>query len=147
MENETENINCHVCLESEVTESSDFECQTENCHFQICNDCKRKYFVEQQQTICPGCRQQSIDLSALDNYQTSSEFPSLSNDNLELIKTGRILFTVIISTVLAYFLGSSIFVVHHEASTNIVIIVVQIIFGYLIIGLIVGSLYICCSNT
>ena len=141
MENETENINCHVCLESEVTESSDFECQTENCHFQICNDCKRKYFVEQQQTICPGCRQQSIDLSALDNYQNQPA------SNLEFNKTVRVFLMVIILTVLAYFLGSSIFVVNHEASTNIVIIVVQIIFGYLIIGLIVGSLYICCSNT
>ena len=141
MENETENINCHVCLESEVTESSDFECQTENCHFQICNDCKRKYFVEQQQTICPGCRQQSIDLSALDNYQNQPA------SNLEFNKTVRVFLMVIILTVLAYFLGSSIFVVHHEASTNILIIVVQIVFGYLILALIMGSLYICCSNT
>ena len=38
IENETENINCHVCMESEVTESSDFECQTENCHFQMGHD-------------------------------------------------------------------------------------------------------------
>lgn len=147
MENETENINCHVCLESEVTKSSDFECQTENCHFQICNDCKRKYFVEQQQTICPGCRQQSIDLSALDNYQSSREPLSQPNDNLEFNKTVRFFLMVIISTVLAYFLGSSIFVVEGEASKNIVIIVVQIVFGYLILALIVGSLYICCSNT
>ena len=128
-------------MESEVTESSDFECQTENCHFQICNDCKRKYFVEQQQTICPGCRQQSIDLSALDNYQNQPA------SNLEFNKTVRVFLMVIILTVLAYFLGSSIFVVHHAASTNIVIIVVQIIFGYLILALIMGSLYICCSNT
>lgn len=147
MENENEKINCHVCLESEVTESSDFECQTENCHFQICNDCKRKYFVEQQQTICPGCRQQSIDLTALDNYQTCRVPPSQSNDNLGFSKIGRFFSILIILTVLAYFLGSSIFVVEGKASKYIVIIVVQIIFGYLILALIVGSSYICCSNT
>ena len=138
-----EDFRCHVCLESEVKNSPGLNCSTHNCNFSICDDCKRRYFVEQQQQKCPGCRQQSIDLKSLPQYQLLQITLNENNNNWNFKKIFKILVVFIVSTVLAYLLGSSILIIH-SLEEPVLFFVLRIIIGYFLLFIIGGFLYLCC---
>lgn len=136
MEDENENISCHICMESEVSESPDFKCQTENCHFLICDDCKQQYFVDQQQKICPGCRQQSIDLNILSKYSIVQKIPSREQKLFQkLIKRFKIIMYITVITVIAYWIGVIVLYTCYGTRTQLAIIILRILIGYFILFL------------
>lgn len=142
----TDNNSCHVCFEINVNISPDFSCQTENCQFLLCKDCKQRYFVEQHQTTCPGCRLESIDLSILPRYRVVEKLPSRHQESCEkLIKGFKITMYITAATVVAYWIGVIVLYSSIYALTNDpAIIVLRLIIGYFILLIFGACVYLWC---
>ena len=135
---------CHICFEKNIKKSLEFDCQTENCQFLLCKDCKQKYFVEQHQTTCPGCRLESIDLSSLSKYQEIEELTFSCDKCLErVIKVFKTILYIILTTVLAYWFGVAVlYSMINDEINEITLIILRLIIGYLIIYLISVCIYL-----
>ena len=137
---------CHVCFEADVKTIPDFNCQTENCQFLICKDCKKRYFVEQKKTTCPGCRQESIDLSGLLTYEKVKD--SSSRNLVFYNKLGKIitmLLYFVLATVLAYWIGTILLYSSlHFRSNEPAIILLRLLIGYFVIYVLSACIYLWC---
>ena len=144
----TEKNCCHVCLEVNVKTISDFNCQTRNCQFLICEDCKLTYFVELEETTCPGCRQECIGLNNFLKNEKTPELPSV-NQNVyqDLVKVFKIVIYIVVATVLAYWIG--VFILHSTIPVNVnepSSIFLRILIGYIILFLVSVCVYLSCCN-
>ena len=144
----TEKNCCHVCLEVNVKTISDFDCQTKNCQFLICEDCKQIYFVELEETTCPGCRQECIGLNNFLKNEKTPELPSV-NQNVyqDLVKVFKIVIYIVVATVLAYWIG--VFILHSTIPVNVnepSSIFLRILIGYIILFLVSVCVYLSCCN-
>ena len=143
----TENNSCHVCFEINVNPSKDFSCQTHNCQFLLCKDCKQKYFVEQHQTTCPGCRLESIDLSVLPRYTVVEKLPSRHQKSLDvLIKGFKITMYISAATVVAYWIGVIVLYSYYGTSNLVSIIILRLLLGYFILFVIGVFLFLLCLS-
>ena len=143
----TENNSCHVCFEINVNPSKDFSCQTHNCQFLLCKDCKQKYFVEQHQTTCPGCRLESIDLSVLPRYTVVEKLPSRHQKSLDvLIKGFKITMYITAATVVAYWIGVIVLYSYYGTSNLVSIIILRLLLGYFILFVIGVFLFLLCLS-
>ena len=143
----TDNNSCHVCFEINVNISPDFSCQTENCQFLLCKDCKQRYFVEQHQTTCPGCRLESIDLSILPRYRVVEKVPSRNQKSCEkLIKGFKITMYITAATVVAYWIGVIVLYSYYGTSNLVSIIILRLLLGYFILFVIGVFLFLLCLS-
>ena len=143
----TDNNSCHVCFEINVNISPDFSCQTENCQFLLCKDCKQRYFVEQHQTTCPGCRLESIDLSILPRYRVVEKVPSRNQKSCEkLIKGFKITMYITAATVVAYWIGVIVLYSYYGTSNLVSIIILRLLLGYFILFVISVFLFLLCLS-
>lgn len=143
----TESNSCHVCFEINVNPSSDFSCQTHNCQFLLCKDCKQKYFVEQHQTTCPGCRLESIDLSVLHRYTVIEKLPSRHQKTCEKMKQRfKIIMYITLATVMAYWIGVIVLYSYYGTSNLVSIIILRLLLGYFILFVIGVCLFLLCLS-
>lgn len=144
----TEKNCCHVCLEVNVKTISDFDCQTKNCQFLICEDCKQTYFVDLEETTCPGCRQECIGLNDFLKNKKTQELSSV-NQNVcqDLVKVFKIIMYIVVATVLAYWIG--VFILHSITPLNVnepCFIILRILIGYIILFLVGVCVYLTCCD-
>ena len=140
---------CHVCFETNVKTVPDFNCQTKNCQFFICKDCKKGYFIEQKKTTCPGCRQESIDLRALSRYRKVKD--SASINLVSYAKLGKIItmfLYFVLATVFAYWIGTILlYSSAHFRSNEPAIIILRLLVGYFILYILSACIYLWCCLT
>ncbi len=144
----TEKIGCHICFEINVNTSPDFSCQTHNCQFLICEDCKQTYFVDLEETTCPGCRQECIGLNDFLKNKKTQELSSV-NQNVcqDLVKVFKIIMYIVVATVLAYWIG--VFILHSIIPLNVnepSSIFLRVLIGYIILFLVSVCVYLSCCN-